>query len=319
MSDNPETLQQAIIYFSDPDRCEAYMRKIRWADATPVCPNCGAKGKRIGEIKTRRMLRCKDCRKQFSSRLGTVFESSKIPLDKWFLCVWLVANCKNGVSSYEVARDIDVTQTTAWFMLHRIRAAMEVEGIDKFDGPSEADTSYIGGKAANMHAGRRARVIRGRGTSGKTAIHGILERGETSQVRTEVISDQDAGTLVPLVRRHVRYGGTVYTDAAHAYGELALTHWHKSIDHTKRYVEGEIHTNGLENFWSLFKRCLGGTYVSVAPFHLFRYAAEQVYRFNFRVTSDWHRFEHVLRLIGGKRLTFRVLTGKDDAGFMGLR
>jgi len=318
MSDNPETLQQAILYFADPDRCEAYMRKIRWSDAVPVCPNCGAKGVRIGEIKTRRMLRCKDCRKQFSSRLGTVFESSKIPLDKWFLTVWLVANCKNGVSSYEVARDIDVTQTTAWFMLHRIRAAMEVEGIDKFDGPAEADASYIGGKARNMHKHKREQAIIGRGAVGKAIIHGILQRGETSQVRTAVVKADDAAELVPLVRRHVKYGGNVYTDAARSYGELCFTHFHKAVDHTRAYVIGEIHTNGLENFWSLLKRSLGGTYVSVAPFHLFRYAAEQVFRFNQRVGNDWHRFEQTLRQIGGKRLTYRTLTGKNDAGFMGL-
>ncbi len=318
MSDNPETLQQAILYFADPDRCEAYMRKIRWQDSVPVCPNCGAKGVRIGEIKTRRMLRCKDCRKQFSSRLGTVFESSKIPLDKWFLTVWLVANCKNGVSSYEVARDIDVTQTTAWFMLHRIRAAMEVEGIDKFDGPSEADATYIGGKAKNMHKRRREMMIQGRGAVGKTIVHGILERGETSQVRAHVVKADDAAELVPLVRRHVKYGGNVYTDAARSYGELCFTHFHKAVDHTRAYVEGEVHTNGLENFWSLFKRGLNGTYVSVAPFHLFRYAAEQVFRFNKRIGTDWQRFEQTLRQIGGKRLTFRNLTGKDDAGFMNL-
>ncbi len=319
MSDNPETLQQAILYFADADRCEAYMRKIRWQDSVPACPNCGAKGKRIGEIKTRRMLRCKDCRKQFSSRLGTVFESSKIPLDKWFLTVWLVANCKNGVSSYEVARDIGVTQTTAWFMLHRIRAAMEVEGIDKFDGPAEADASYVGGKAKNMHRRKREMMIQGRGAVGKTIIHGILQRGETSQVRTAVVKADDAAELVPLVRRHVKYGGNVYTDAAASYGELCFTHLHKAVDHTRQYVEGEIHTNGLENFWSLLKRSLNGTYVSVAPFHLYRYAAEQVFRFNNRVTSDWLRFEQTLRQIGGKRLTFRTLTGKDDAGFMGLQ
>ena len=232
--------------------------------------------------------------------------------------MWLVANCKNGVSSYEVARDIDVTQTTAWFMLHRVRAAMEVEGIDKFDGPSEADTTYVGGKAKNMHKGRRARVIKGRGSSGKTAIHGVLQRGPFSQVRTQIIDSDEAATVVPLVRRNVKYGGRVYTDSAASYGELCFTHLHKAIDHTRAYVEGEIHTNGLENFWSLLKRSINGTYVSVAPFHLFRYAAEQVYRFNHRVGNDWHRFEQTLRQIGGKRLTFRTLTGKDDAGFMGL-
>jgi len=319
MTDEPKTLQQAIIYFADLDRCETYMRQIRWQGGVPVCPKCGAKGQRIGEIKTRGLLRCKDCRKQFSSRYGTVFEASKITLDKWFVAVWLIANCKNGVSSYELERAIGVDQKTAWFMLHRIRAAMEVTGInDKFDGPAEADATYVGGKAANMHRSRREKTIRGRGAVGKTIVHGVLQRGEPSQIRADVVSGDEANQLVPAVRRHVRGGASIYTDAAPAYNMLALTHWHKAIDHAKTYAAGEIHTNGLENFWSLLKRSLGGTYIAVAPFHLFRYTAEQVFRFNQRIGSDFDRFQKTLSQIGGKRLTYRTLTGKDDAGFMGL-
>ena len=318
MNDTPATLLEAVRYFSDREICEAYMRKIRWPSGTVVCPNCGAKGVRIGEIKTRHMLRCKDCRKQFSYKVGTIFEDSPLGLNKWFVAVWCIANCKNGISSHELGRAIGVTQKTAWFMLHRIRKAMEVGSIDKFDGTTEADATYVGGKARNMHKKRREQAIQGRGSVGKAIIHGVLQRGESSQVAASVVKADDATALVPAVRSQVKYGATVYTDAARSYGELALTHWHKAVDHAKRYAIGEVHTNGLENFWSLLKRSLGGTYISVAPFHLFRYTAEQVFRFNNRETNDAGRFQSAMRQTVGKRVTYRLLTGKDDAGFMGI-
>jgi transposase-like protein len=316
--DTPKTLIDAVRYFAHRDVCEAYMRKIRWPNGTIVCPECGAKGQRIGEIATRHMLRCKDCRKQFSHKVGTIFEDSPLGLDKWFVAVWAIANCKNGISSHELARALGVTQKTAWFMLHRIRKAMEVGGLDKFDGPAEADATYVGGKAKNMHKKRREQAIVGRGAVGKAIIHGILQRGETSQVRADVIGSDDAAVMLPLVRRAVRYGARVFTDSARSYGELVLTHWHKAVDHSKAYAIGEIHTNGLENFWSLLKRALGGTYIAVAPFHLHRYTAEQVFRFNNRATNDGGRFELALGQTIGKRLTYRVLTGFEDAGFMGI-
>lgn len=321
MTDTPQTLLEAVRYFSDRETCEAYMRKIRWPSGTIVCPECGAKGKRIGEIATRHMLRCKDCRKQFSHKGGTIFEDSPLGLDKWFVAVWSIANCKNGISSHELARALGVTQKTAWFMLHRIRKAMDVGDLDKFDGPSEADTTYVGGKAANMHKDRRERVIRGRGAVGKTAVHGILDRGgdkRASYVRADVIGSEDAQVLLPAVRRNVRYGAHVFTDAAHAYGDLCFTHLHQSIDHSIAYARGVIHTNGLENFWSLLKRALRGTYVAVAPFHLRSYVAEQAFRFNTRKSGDGGRFEAAMDGVIGKRLTWRILTGKDDAGFMTL-
>jgi len=222
MTDTPQTLLEAVRYFSDLDTCHEYLRKIRWPRGV-VCPHCD--GKRCDEVRRRRLL-CKDCRKEFSDKVGTIFEDSPLGLDKWFVACWSVANCKNGISSHELARALGVTQKTAWFMEHRIRKAMEVGGIDKFDGPAEADTSYVGGKARNMHKDRREMAIQGRGAVGKAAIHGILQRGEgkrVSEVRADVIGSEDAERLLPAVRRNVRYGSQVFTDSAHAYGELSLT------------------------------------------------------------------------------------------------
>lgn len=321
MNDTPETLIEAVRYFTDLEVCHAYLARIRWSDGKPVCSECGAKGDRIGAIVTRHMLRCKDCRKQFSHKVGTIFEDSPLGLDKWFVAVWAIANCKNGISSHELGRALGVAQKTAWFMLHRIRKAMEVGGFDKMDGPAEADATYVGGKARNMHKGRRDEMIQGRGAVGKTIVHGILQRASGkrhSYVRADVVAADDAERLIPAVRRNVRHGQQVFTDAARSYGELCLTHLHKAVDHSVTYANGVIHTNGLENFWSLLKRSLGGTYVAVAPFHLRRYVAEQAFRFNARKGNDAGRFDAAMEGTIGRRLTYRVLTNQGDAGFMGI-
>lgn len=285
MNDCPETLLEAVRYFSDLDTCHDFLRKIRWPRG-PVCPHCESRN--VGPI-SRQRLRCKDCRKDVRDKAGTIFEDSPLGLDKWFVALWSVVNCKNGVSSHELARALGVTQKTAWFMAHRCRKALEEGGFDKFDGPAEADTTYIGGKASNRHAIKRTGA---RGTAEKTAVHGVLQRtGESpSQVRCEVIASEDASQLLPAVRRNVRYGAAVFTDAARAYSELCLTHRHESIDHS----------------------------VCVAPFHLRRYIAEQAFRFNRRVGTDASRFVAALAGVVGKRLTYRELAGIDDAGFMGL-
>lgn len=317
MNDCPQSLLEAVRYFSDLDVCHTFLRKIRWPRGA-VCPHC--ESNRTAEVRRRRLL-CKDCRKEFSDKVGTIFEDSPLGLDKWFVALWSVVNCKNGISSHELARALGVTQKTAWFMAHRCRQALEEGGFDKFDGPAEADTTYVGGKAANMHNDRRDRVIQGRGATGKTAVHGVLQRTVdklASQVRADIIATEDAERLLPAVRRNVRYGAHVFTDAAHAYGELCFTHLHQSIDHSIAYARGVVHTNGLENFWSLLKRSLRGTYVAVAPFHLRRYVAEQAFRFNARTGSDGGRFEAALAGTIGKRLTWRTLTGQQDAGFMNL-
>jgi len=323
MPDLPATLMDAVRYFADLNVCDAYMRKIKWPDGVVACPDCGANGDRIGEVPSRRKLQCKDCRRQFSFKVGTIFEDSPLGLDKWFVAVWSIANCKNGISSHELARAIGVTQKSAWFMLHRIRKAMEVGDFDgdKFDGPSEADTTYIGGAAANMHKRRREKIIKGRGAVGKTAVHGVLQRakdGKPSQVRCEVIGREDADTLLSCVRRQVKGNAPVFTDSASAYGNLSATHAHEMIDHSIEYVRGEVHTNGMENVFSLLKRSVKGTWIAIAVFHLFRYVAEQVHRFNTRTLTDRERFEVVMHRVIGKRLTYRVLCGIEGAGFMGL-
>lgn len=318
--DLPDTLLEAARYFADLDICEAYMRKIKWPDGKVTCPACG--GTKIGEVKSRRLLRCKACRKQIRAKVGTIFEDSPLGLDKWFVAVWSVANCKNGISSHELARAIGVTQKTAWFMEHRIRKAMETGSFQKFNGPTEADATYIGGEARNMHEHKREAKIKGRGAVGKSIVHAVLQRTDgklASEVRVEVVGSDDAQRLVPATRRHVRFGAKVFTDSAAAYSDLCLTHLHKAIDHSIAYVAGLCHTNGCENFFSLFKRTLKGTYVAVAPFHLGRYATEQAWRFNARTSGDRGRFEAAMEGVLGKRLTYRVLTAQNDAGFMGIK
>lgn len=312
--DLPQSLIEAVRYFADLHTCNAYMRRIKWPDGKTTCPHCGEQ--RIAESADGKRLQCRDCRKKFSYKVGTIFEDSPLGLDKWFVAVWSIANCKNGISSHELGRALDVTQKTAWFMLHRIREAMKTGTFTKLRGPVESDETYVGGEAKNMHAARRERKIRGRGAVGKAIVHGILERG--GEVRASVVGNTDANTLGPAIRRNVELGATVYTDEHRGYADVCLTHIHAAIEHAKQYVDGLIHTNGVENFWSLLKRGLHGTYVAVAPYHLERYVQEQVFRFNKRKGSDATRFYEALCGVVGRRVTWRQLTAQDDCGFMGL-
>lgn len=317
----PKTLTQAVVHFADPDVCQEYMTGVKWPDGKIVCPKCGADN--IGRIASRRLFQCKApaCRKQFSAKVGTIFEDSPLPLSSWFVAVWCVANCKNGISSYELARALGITQKSAWFMLHRIRMAMQTPTFTKFAGITESDETFIGGKAANMHRAKRERAIQGRGPSGKTPIHGILQRGTddtASQVRASVVPDTDALTLVGGVARNVELGTVVCTDAHAAYNALAGRWTHEVVDHSVTFVRGRTHTNGIENFWSLLKRGLRGTYVHVARWHLFRYVAEQAFRFNERDRNDASRFRRVLCGAVGKRVTYRRLCNIGGAGIMGL-
>jgi transposase-like protein len=315
MNDQPQTLIEAVEYFSDQKICFAAMLAVKWPDGKPICPKCGHDEAYI--IKTRALLDCKSCRKTYSVKVGTIFEDSPLPLQKWFVAVWCIANAKNGISSCELGRALGVTQKTAWFMLHRIRLAMKTKSFRKLAGEVESDETFIGGRSANMHAGKREQKIRGRGAVGKAIIQGLLERG--SEVRCSVVPNTEANTLQPNVRRNVEAGSHVYTDAHTGYIGLDLSFFHKAIDHLTKYIEGRVHTNGLENFWALLKRALGGTYVAVAPFHLQRYVDEQAFRFNERKGSDGSRFRRVLSAVVGKRLTYRELTAQGDAGFMGIK
>ena len=255
------------------------------------------------------MWKCLECKKQFTVKVGTIFEDSPISLDKWMLAMWMLANCKNGINSYEIARDLSVTQKTAWFMLQRLRHAMLNGTFEKMTGEIEADETYIGGRAKNMHKSRLAKNPVGTGGQGKTIVLGFRNRG--GDVKAEIIPDAMQVTLRRRVKETVEAGSTLYTDFAGGYRGLDSVYDHQIVDHAIEYVRGRVHTNGIENFWSLLKRTLKGTYVSVEPFHLLRYIAEQTFRYNERKLTDGERFQLVLEAISGKRLTWNTLTSQE--------
>ncbi len=307
------TLLDAVRYFSDPDVCLDYLVGQRWPDGKVTCPTCGSQ--EVHFIATRRLWRCKNrhARQQFSIKIGTIFEDSPIGFDKWLPAIWLICSAKNGISSYELHRSLGVSQKTAWFMLHRIRLAMQTGTFDKLDGPVEVDETYIGGKARFQHESKRKHI--GTGGIGKVAVMGLLERhgpDGNSTVRAKVVANVRRKALAPEVRDNVVAGAEVYTDALKSYAGLNADYVHKVIDHAEAYAEGEVHTNGLENFWSLLKRSIKGTYISVEPFHLFRYLDEQALRFNTREGSDAQRFEKVLGRVVGRRLAYYSLIGGNS-------
>ena len=324
--DSPRTLQDAIIYFADKDKAFAYAVNFRWPKGLVTCPRCG--GEKHSFIKTRRVWFCYDCNKQFSLKVGTIFEDSPITLDKWMMVMWMLANCKNGVSSYEIARSAGITQKSAWFMLHRIREAMKSDKSVKLGsndgGKVESDEAFVGAKAKNMHRSRRLAIERERSKNpgykatthfaGKTAILGMFDR-QTREIRAKVIPNTRRETLQREILSNVEHGSKVYTDEANAYDNALKDKFiHETVNHMDYYVRGQVHTNCLENFWSLTKRNLAGTYVAVEPFHLDRYLDEQMFRFNNRQNvTDSQRFNKVLSQIAGKRLTYAELSGAGSA------
>lgn len=310
-----KSLSEAIRYFSDEKVCVETLAAMRWPDGKPICPYC--ESPKNYWLANARRWKCAKCRKQFSVKVGTVFEDSPIALDKWLTAIWLIANCKNGISSYEIARDVHVTQKTAWFMLHRIRFVLANGGWPKTGGgPIEVDETHVGGKLQNMHARRRrALKLAERGVH-KTPVMGMLDR-EARQVRAKVIPNVQRESLMNEILDRIEKGSTIYTDAATGYDGLkAEAYIHETVTHISEYVRGEVHTQGIENFWSLLKRGLHGTYVSVEPFHLGKYVDEQVFRYNNRATkdnplNDSDRFLGLLAQVSGKRLTYAELTGKE--------
>jgi transposase-like protein len=321
----PKSLIQATRYFADPDVCVDFVASMRWPGGV-TCPHC--EGKRVSYLSSRRIWKCmaKDCHKQFSVKTFSVFEDSPIALDKWLTAVWLVVNCKNGISSYEIARDVKVTQKSAWFMLHRIRLALRDGNwnrkIDGDGGPIEVDETFIGGKYQNMHRSRRMGLPNGmKADRGKAVVMGMLER-DIRKVRAKVIPDVTRETLQNEILNQIEKKSTVYTDKATGYDRLKAQDFiHETVNHMEEYVRGQVHTQGIENFWSLLKRGLKGTYVAVEPFHLDRYVDEQMFRYNNRATrdnplNDADRFMLAVSQIAGKRLTYKELTGKEaEAAF----
>ncbi|SRR5579885_1143501 len=316
MASEPKTLQEAMIYFADPKNCNEFLASLRWTDGKPRCPHCGSD--RVVYLEKQNRYKCygKHPKAQFSLKVGTIFEDSPIGLDKWLCAMWLIVNCKNGISSCEMARHLGITQKSAWFLDHRIRFALFNGSVEKMSGHCEADETFIGGKARNMHVAQKQRRITGTGTKDKTAVMGILERGKDgkSRVRTSVIENRKKKAIQSEVRKHVEAGSALYTDFLLSYEGLAGEYAHKVVDHAVEYVrDNVVHTNGLENYWALLKRTISGTYVSVEPFHLFRYLDEQAYRFNNREKemTDYDRFKLAASQIVGKRLTWDEVTGKN--------
>lgn len=300
----PNSLIEAIRYFADEDLCFDFVMGLRWSDGVVTCPRCGHDGTSF--LTTRKIWKCKGCKRQFSLKVGTIFEDSSLGFDKWLPAIWLIANSKNGISSYELGRAIDVTQKTAWFMNHRIRIAMASGTFQKLSGTVETDETYIGGLAKNMHAVDRKRKIHGTGGKDKVAIHGALERG--GAVVAATVETVSAKTLEASVRNWVESGSALYTDQSHFYRGLKWQYDHKSVNHgTGEYVNGDVHTNSIESFWNLYKRAWKGTYTHNAAKNTNRYVAERTFSFNNRELNDLQRMVAVTSCVAGKRLTYAEL------------
>ncbi len=306
----PNTLQEAILYFADPVNCREYLVARRWPTGVS-CPRCGSKNVLFLEKYNRWHCREKHNAPQFTLKTGTLMEDSSIGLDKWLTAIWMVVNCKNGVSSYEIHRALGVTQKTAWFLDHRIRLMLEDEYRNKpLSGTVEMDETFVGGKVGNMHKSKKPK---GTGFSGrpvgamaKTIVVGMLERN--GRVKAQVVKERTAEVLSAIAHDNIEAGSKLITDEWRGYNSANFER--EIINHAEAYVRGLVHTNGIENFWSLLKRGLNGTYVSVEPFHLFRYIDEQAFRFNNRKLTDAQRFDIATRGMVGKRLTYAEVTGK---------
>lgn len=319
----PQTHIDAVRVFGDEATAHSFFVGMRWPNGV-TCPHCQSARvgdlsvshatTRKGTVTTRRIWNCKDCKKQFTVKVGTLFEDSALPLSKWLPAVWMIVNAKNGISSCEMARGLGVTQKTAWFMLHRIRGAMH-DGKFTMSGVVEADETLIGGRARNMHKSKRVEVMEGTRNLSHVPVAGLLQRTEgdsASRVNLKIVRRGSREILQKNVRENVTPGSSIFTDALASYRGLNSDFIHEVVDHAVAYVRGNVHTNGLENFWSLLKRTLKGTYVCPAPFHLFRYLDEQAMRFNERKDNDAGRFMSTLSRLAGRRLTWDKLTGKED-------
>jgi transposase-like protein len=314
----PKTLEEAIIYFADEDNAFDYAVAVRWPEGV-FCPWCNSSDHSF--IGTRRIWKCKGCKKQFSVRVGTIFEDSPIRLGKWFTGIWMLINCKNGVSSYEMHRALGVTQKTAWFLLHRIRAAIKAKSFDKkLSGIVETDESFIGGLFKNMHDKKKKRIraeseAKGaktqRGAIGKTLVQAVLERD--GEVRAQILESTHLENRLSFLLEHVEKGAQLMSDELSDSPAIRENFIHEFVNHEQEYVRGNVHCNGVENFWTLLQRTLGGTYVSVEPFHLSAYVDEQAFRFNARKDNDGTRFLKALAMVPTARLTYKELIRAEQA------
>jgi transposase-like protein len=303
MLKTPKSLLEAIRYYSSEVICVEFLSSLFWGDGEKCCIKCGSTA--IYGMRTRPAFKCRDCKAQFSLKSGTVMHNSPLPITKWIPAVWMVVNCKNGVSSYEVARALLITQKSAWHVCHRIREAIAKDAGIKLSGSVEIDESYFGGIEKNRHAKAKRDLA---GGNGKTIVFGAVERG--GRVQARVIEDTHARTLQNQVLATVKIGSTVYSDSEASYSALGIVYDHSSVNHKiGQYAKGKVHSNTIENYWSLVKRALKGTYIHVEPYHLDRYLDEQGFRYDNRKDNDSGRFIKATSLLFGKRLTYAELTG----------
>ena len=300
-----KNLIEVTQYFSDNQKCIDYLTQIRWK-GNVTCAHCGHE--KVYELKgANKRYKCASCRKQFSATKGTIFESSPIPLQKWFIATYLLLSHKKGISSCQLSKDISVTQRTAWFMLHRIRFAVQTQS---FEMPAtsivEADETYVGGKSKNKHAAQRTKGSQGRSTKDKTPVFGLVERN--GRVIAMKVPNTQKDTIHPIIEKHVATGAKVMTDEWRAYQGLDTRFNHAIVKHGEGiYVVGDAHTNTIEGFWSHFKRSIFGCYHQVNAKHLDSYIDESEYRYNTKDLLDYERFENVISL-SDKRLTYARLT-----------
>lgn len=301
----PTTLLEAVRYFSDPERSFNFVKGLRWPDGKVACPRCGCLDPTF--VSTRRIWKCRGCRKQFSLKVGTIFEDSPLGWEKWLPAVWLLANAKNSVSSHELARSLGVTQKTAWFVLHRIRDAMATGTFQRMSGITEVDDTFIGGLAKNMHHTVRRQRITGTGGVDKMVVQGARNR-DSGTVTAAVIDGTDRESVQENIYEWVEPGSALFTDTHKSYQGLDQDFAVKMVNHGKgEYVSGIVHTNGIENFWSLLKRGIKGTQIHVDRAHLHRYVNERTFAYNNRHVGDLGRVRSVLGNVSG-RLTWAQLT-----------
>ncbi len=286
-------LIELVTYFKSEEVCIKYLEKIRW-DKDLSCPYNTCTNSKIFKYKNGKTYKCSCCQKQFSVRVGTIFEGSKIGLQKWFAAIYLVTSHKKGISSMQLGKDIGVTQKTAWFMLHRIRKALGLQQSgDKFDGICEADETYIGGLEKNKHWNRKTKGTQGRSVKTKIIVAGVLERG--GELRAKKLEATNVKTLGKFVEDNIKEGCRINTDEWLGYKKLHKKFDHKVVNHKSgQYVEGDVHTNTIEGFWAMLKRGIRGVYNVMSPKHIQNYIDEFVFRYNTRNMNEHERFVTML-------------------------